>query len=210
MSRPLVYLSGPITGLDFKGCTDWREYARRALDDLGIDGLSPLRGKEFLRDAGKIVDGMQSVAEYAMSQDAAIVTRDRFDTTRADFLIVNLLGAERVSIGTMVELGWADAARVPVVLVMEQKHVVLGEDFAEEYQNIHEHPFVRQLSGSRVETLDEALDLVGAALAPRGPDRRIEHTQDRARGLPRAHSYTLTAPHANDHLYPGALVRSDA
>lgn len=197
MSRPLVYLSGPITGLDFKGCTDWREYARRALDDLGIDGLSPLRGKEFLRDAGKIVDGMQSVVEHAMSQDAAIVTRDRFDTTRADFLIVNLLGAERVSIGTMVELGWADAARVPVVLAMEPQIKHLGQAF--DVQNIHEHPFVRQLAGCRVETLDEALDLVGAALAP-SPVRR------------RAYSYTLTALRLGEQraAQPGALLMVDA
>lgn len=148
-----VYLSGPITGLNYAGCTDWREYARQRLAEMGIEGLSPMRGKEFLRHAGTITDNMQAVLEHAMSQDAAIVTRDRWDTTRCDFMLVNLLGAERVSIGTIVELGWADLARRPVVLVMEAKG------------NIHEHAFVRQLSGYRVETLDEGIDLIGTALA---------------------------------------------
>lgn len=150
-----VYLSGPISGLDYKGCTDWRDAARRSLAFADIDGVSPMRGKEFLRDCGKIEDKTQEVLEHAMSQDAAIVTRDRWDTARCDFMLCNLLGATRVSIGTMVELGWADAARVPVVLVMEPSG------------NPHEHAFVRQLCGYRVETLDEALDLLAAALAPR-------------------------------------------
>lgn len=148
-----VYLSGPITGLTYEGSTDWREYARRRLAELDIEGLSPMRGKEFLKNAGTITDNMQAVLEHAMSQDAAIVTRDRWDTTRCDFMLVNLLGAERVSIGTIVELGWADLARRPVVLVMEVKG------------NVHEHAFVRQLSGYRVETLDEGIDLIGTALA---------------------------------------------
>lgn len=155
MTRPLVYLSGPITGLSFAAGTDWREHARRRLDDFGITGLSPLRGKDYLSGRGEIFDRM--AAEEAASQDAALVARDRFDTTRADFMLCNLLDAKQVSIGTMVELGWADAARVPVVLVMEP----LG--------NIHEHAFVRQLAGYRVKRLDDAIDLIVAALAPVPP-----------------------------------------
>lgn len=153
--KPTVYLSGPITGCTYEGCTDWRDFARQFLAEFGVDGLSPMRGKEFLRGKGTITDGMQEVISNFMSQDAAIVTRDRWDTTRCDFMLVNLLGAERVSIGTMIELGWADAARVPVVLVMEPSG------------NIHEHAFVRQLSGYRVDTLEAGLDLLLAALAGR-------------------------------------------
>ncbi len=120
-----VYLSGPITGLDYKGCTDWREYARTWLADLNIEGLSPMRGKEYLEGKG------------------------------CDFMLCNLLGAKQVSIGTMIELGWADLSRTPVVLVMEPSG------------NIHEHAFVRQLAGYRVDSLEAGLDLIGAAMAPR-------------------------------------------
>lgn len=28
-----VYLAGPITGLDYKGCNDWREYAKSKLKE---------------------------------------------------------------------------------------------------------------------------------------------------------------------------------
>lgn len=146
------YLSGPISGLTYEGCTNWRHYAANWFGRIGIHALDPMRGKSYLKGKGVIVDQMAEVLEQAMSQDAAIVTRDRMDTTGADFVLCNLLGAERISIGTMIELGWADAARVPVVLVMEKSGAV------------HEHAFVRQLCGYRVEDLEDGLDLVGAAL----------------------------------------------
>lgn len=153
--RSTVYLSGPITGLEYGACTDWREYARQQLDTYNIEGLSPMRGKEFLDGLGVIDGEMQAVMENAMTQGRAIVGRDRWDTTRCDFMLVNLLGAKRVSIGTVVELGWADAARRPVVLVMEPKG------------NVHEHEFVRQLAAYHVDSLDAGIDLIVSALAPR-------------------------------------------
>ena len=64
----------------------------------------------------------------------------------------------------MVELGWADAARVPVVGIIEsppycnERHLVLDEG------NIHDHMFVNQLIGFRVATLDEGLHVVRATL----------------------------------------------
>ena len=147
-----VYLSGPITGCTYEGCVDWREAIAAKLKAHGIAGMSPMRGKDYLKDAGVIDDATASIFTQAIGRDPAIVARDRYDTTKSDFMLVNLLGATRVSIGTMIELGWADAARVPVVLVMEPTG------------NIHEHGFVRQLSSYRVETIDAAVDLLIAAL----------------------------------------------
>jgi nucleoside 2-deoxyribosyltransferase len=150
MTAPLVYLAGPITGLDYEGATDWRDLARRHLGDYGITGLSPMRGKSYLLGETSLAD------EYAdrnpMSTAKGILTRDRWDATRADVLLVNLLGAERVSIGTMVELGWADLARIPVVVVMEPG-------------NIHDHSFVRGIAGYVVASLDDALRLITTMLA---------------------------------------------
>lgn len=150
-----VYLSGPITGLTFGGATDWREYAKAQLEPAGIAGISPLRAKEYLAKlAGPIsAHGRDYASMGVMSTPPSVVTRDRFDTTSADVMLMNLLGAERISIGTMVELGWADSARVPVVGVMEPDG------------NVHDHMFVSQLIGFRVTTLDEALHVVKAILA---------------------------------------------
>lgn len=56
-----------------------------------------------------------------------------------------------ISIGTMVELGWASAAGIPVLLVMPTG-------------NVHDHPFTRALCNYRVSTIEEASDLIGALL----------------------------------------------
>lgn len=154
MTEPLVYLSGPITGCTYEGCTDWREYAAQFFAAVGIRAISPMRAKDYLKQLADPISGHGR--EYAhmgvFSTPSAVVTRDRFDTQRTDIVLMNLFGADRVSIGTMVELGWADAARVPVVGVIEHQ------------DNIHDHMFVNQLIGFRVATLDEALHVVRATL----------------------------------------------
>ena len=150
----LVYLSGPITGLTFQGATDWRQHAIESLALEGIKGISPMRAKDYLASLNAPISGHGR--EYAklgvLSTPSAVLARDRFDTTRADVMLMNLLGSERVSIGTMVEIGWADAARVPIIGVMEPEG------------NVHDHMFVNQSIGFRVATLDEGLDIVKAIL----------------------------------------------
>jgi nucleoside 2-deoxyribosyltransferase len=141
-----VYLAGPITGHNFKGCTDWRAYAAASLADVGIKGVSPMRGKDYLASLPVISGHGQEYAHMGvLSTSRAVMTRDRFDCTRCDAVLVNLLGAERVSIGTMIELGWADGVRRPIICAIEQSG------------NVHEHMMVSEAIGFRVPTLEEAL-----------------------------------------------------
>jgi nucleoside 2-deoxyribosyltransferase len=119
------------------------------LAELGFVGRSPLRGKGYLRGLGKLED--QYLGLHPLSEDAGIVCRDRNDVNTAAAVVLNLVGAERVSIGTMVELGWADAARVPTIVIMEKG-------------NVHDHSFVRQLAGYVVEDPDTALDILATIL----------------------------------------------
>jgi len=143
-----IYLAGPISGLDYKGATDWRNEAQYRLAQSDILGLSPMRAKEFLKDKGIIGSGDMG-DEHGLSHPRGFVTRDRMDVATCDAVLMNLLGATRVSIGTMVEIGWADAYRKPVILIMEQN-------------NPHEHGFVRQLTHYHVTTLDAGLDIAEA------------------------------------------------
>lgn len=146
-----VYLAGPITGLTFTGGAEWRDQMIQDLAQIGVKGLSPLRAKEYLLDAGPL-----SAAGYAarpLSSSRGIMTRDRFDCTRCDVLLVNLLGAERVSIGTCMEIAWADAVRTPIVVAMEP------------HDNLHDHAMIQEAIGFRVPTLAEAFHVVRAILA---------------------------------------------
>lgn len=151
-SKPKVYLAGAISGLTYAAGQDWRTFATSKLYGMGIDGYSPLRAKDYLRSVGVIE---QSYANNPLSSDRGIMTRDRFDVMTADAVLFYLLGTgSRVSVGTCIEFGWADAYRKPIVLVMEKEG------------NVHEHPMVREAVGFRVQTLEEGLTVLNYVLNP--------------------------------------------
>ena len=144
----LVYLAGPITGQSYDGAVGWREAAQQQLAKLGIVGLSPMRGKYYLEGLPTIGD---SYEETILSAAKGITARDRWDCQRSDIVLVNFVGATKVSIGTCLELGWADSARRPIVVAMEK-------------DNIHDHSMVREVTGFLCPTLAEALHIVEAIL----------------------------------------------
>lgn len=152
-----VYLAGPITGLSFHGCTEWRNAAVLRLAEEGIKGLSPMRAKDFLAHLQSLPKLSNAAEDYeyakygVMATSRGIMTRDRFDCTRCDVLLVNLLGAKTVSIGTVMEIAWADGRRIPIIAAMEP-------------DNIHSHGMVNEAIGFRVTTLNEALDIAIAIL----------------------------------------------
>jgi nucleoside 2-deoxyribosyltransferase len=154
-----IYLAGPICGLTFEGAQDWRNYFAEKISSE-IACFSPLRGKEYLKMRGPL-EG--SYDEFPLSTDRGITARDRNDCMGADLVVFNMLGAQRVSLGTMVEFGWADAARVPSVLVMEKEG------------NIHEYPMVREIASFRVTNLEDAIAIAEIVLLPsRTPRARIQ------------------------------------
>ena len=157
MSQRTVYLAGPISGVSYAGCTDWRKAIIADLATAGIKGLSPMRGKEYLSHVEEFTsDGDKYATAHGvsrvMSTNRGIMTRDRFDATRCDALLVNFLGAPRVSIGTVMEIAWADAHRTPIVCAMEAEG------------NPHEHGMIFEAIGFRVPTLAEAVDVLKVML----------------------------------------------
>ena len=161
--NPTVYLAGPIAGRSYDGATTWRDNAVRLLAAHGIDGLSPMRAKEYLRGVERDTGFSATCDEYGhfpMSSPRAIMTRDRFDATRCDVLLVNLLGAERISVGTVMEIAWADLRRTPIVAVIEP-----------DGSNVHEHAMVGEAIGFRAATLEQGIEIVAAILAR--PGQRI-------------------------------------
>ena len=150
--KPLIYLSGPITGLTYDDGNTWRMEVEKALRIRGDVArvLSPLRFKSYLPQDTPLMK--TSYEENPLSTGKGITTRDRFDTLRCDVMLVNVLGATRVSIGTMIEMGWADSMSTPIVLVMEPQG------------NVHDHSMVREMAGYCVPTLEEGIHLLIALL----------------------------------------------
>lgn len=148
----LVYLAGPITGLSYDGAEDWRRFAKVRLASSGIKAVSPLRAKEYLRAVPGALTGTGEEYQHlgVLSTPRGVMTRDRYDATRCDALLVNLIGADRVSIGTVMEIAWADLCRTPIVVAIEPRG------------NPHEHMMIAEAIGFRVPSIDEALHVVRA------------------------------------------------
>lgn len=149
MKQYLLYCAGAITGISYAGSTDWREYVSEKLPPF-ITAVSPMRGKKYLSQEKTV---KASYEEIPLSSQKGIMTRDRMDVMRSDMVLVNLLGTEKVSIGSVMEVAWADAFRKPVILVMEK-------------DNLHSHPMLREAAGFVVSDLDEAITIAIAVLSP--------------------------------------------
>lgn len=155
-TNPTVYLAGPITGLTFDGCTDWRQHAIERLAKHGIVGVSPLRAQDYLKQLGDAPlsgHGREYAQLGVLVTPRAISARDRFDVRRCSVVLAHLAGAKQVSIGTVMEIAWADAHRVPVVATLES-----------DLSNPHEHLMVTEAIDFRVEALEQALDVAIAIL----------------------------------------------
>lgn len=149
MKEFLLYCASPITGVSYGESVDWREYVANKLPSH-IKAVSPMRGKKYLGKEKSIKD---SYEEHPLSCQKGITCRDRMDTMRCDMILVNFLGAKKVSIGSVMEVAWADAFRKPIVVVMEK-------------DNIHSHSMLREVSGFIVPSLDEAIAVATAVLSP--------------------------------------------
>lgn len=164
MVHKVIYLAGPISGLTSKEATEWRHAVKEQLEPLDIKCLSPLRANVHLRNSEGLLDANDNLSDtqesldsgcqiLAMSTQRGVVERDKFDCINANMILVNLLGAKKVSIGTMIEIGWANANGIPIVLVIE-----------DDKSNCHEHAFVRECAAFRTNSILEGTKIIAAML----------------------------------------------
>lgn len=152
-----VYLSGPITGLNYEGAVNWRQAVIEALLP-GIKGLSPMRDKQYLSDESAIKMHYSSSHHGAQSLSTreAIRLRDYYDATHADMVLAylpkDLNSVGHLSYGTICEMSWARTAGVPVILVSDEPDV--------------DHPIIAENVTIRLPDLDEAVKLINSTFAP--------------------------------------------
>ena len=158
-----IYLAGPMAGISKQSADSWRDYVAARLD--GVHEMPSGPSVEILcwnPTRGEDTDSSAKFSAVATNTSPCnstqgILGRDRNDVMTADLVFMNVTGAKRVSIGTTVELGWADAYRKPLILVMEKSG------------NIHEHLFFDGLCTYRVDNLDAGIDCARHILMPRLP-----------------------------------------
>lgn len=149
MHNNLCYLSGPISGESYARATDWRDkFKQNILANTGgkVKCLSPMRGKHYLENVQEL-DAV--AAEGVLSGGPSILAGDYADVMNADIIVVNLLGAKRVSIGSVLEIAFAYTKHTPVVLVIEDG-----------VENIHTHLMLFAMCGFKVNNLEDAETIV--------------------------------------------------
>lgn len=135
MSQHQCYLAGPMD----PGET-WRATASRFLEGSGVKVVMP----EFLE---RYVQRFGVTAEEA---GKILTARDRRFASESDYVLVNFTGSESRSMGTCVELGWADNGHTITVAVNPP-----GNPH-------HGHPIVHSVCDFTVDTLAEALYIIEA------------------------------------------------
>lgn len=140
MRKKAIFLAGPLTGVPYKDALEWRKHVESRLPDE-IVAFSALRGKIYLEKERSLKD---AYPQHLLSTAQGTITRDRYDVSHCDALFVNFLDTDKVSIGTVMEMAWADARRIPIIVVMKNG-------------NIHDHAFVRQVAGFVTDDLEEAI-----------------------------------------------------
>jgi len=75
------------------------------------------------------------------------------DATNCNVLLVYFpLGTDRISIGTCIEFGWANANQIPIVVVDEST------------DKLHNHAMLEEITDYYVEDIMEGVNIVGNLL----------------------------------------------
>lgn len=148
-----VYMAGPIASQTLSAANGWREQLAKQLANVGILAFNPLRGKQqFLPQLGPVGHDTERYSDHPLVTAKAITARDRNDVITSDLIVVNFLNYEGKTTGTAIEFGWADSARVPILVIIEPDKVL--------------HPMLESLMDFRVESLEQAVEVICAVLLP--------------------------------------------
>jgi hypothetical protein len=151
MGERIIYLSGPITGCSSERAGEWRRYVRERLAP-GLIAIDPMRdGVDFSAVSEHHLDDSARLQNLLHGKE--ILERNRMDIARCDLVLANFLGAQRISIGAVGELFWADAFRKLVIVVREADH------------NLHDHGLINAIAMRTFETLDSAIGKINRMLS---------------------------------------------
>ncbi len=146
MINPKIYIAHPISGGSADEVFQWFDDIGTRLRAMGFQVMSPLSGKGHLRTELRFrAEGY----DHPLSGNHAIFERDKWMCEHSDFMLTDLTGATKPSIGCAMELAWASAKGNHTIVVMEK-------------DNTHRHAFVLEAADVVFETLEEAMTyLVG-------------------------------------------------
>jgi len=135
-----AYCARPISGREHEDVVDYYRRIGCRLSAAGIRILTPTCGKGYVSNDSK----WSKQAAKCVCTDHAIKERDKWMVQNSNIIFVNLVGAVKVSIGSVMELAWADMLNVHSVVALDEP-------------NVHQHPFVVDCADIIFPTEEEAL-----------------------------------------------------
>jgi hypothetical protein len=151
-----IYLSGPISGASRDDIAGWRQCVAGMLPQH-VDVYDPAVLSYDVALAYETAES-PSAALARLMHGRLVVDRNKHIIQSSDVVLANFLHSERASIGSIGELFWANAFRIPIVIVREQSG------------NIHDHAMLNAIASVVVTSLEEGCD---AALNILGTDARV-------------------------------------
>lgn len=144
LTRPTVYLAGPILHLTGSEANNWRHQARNKLAEHGLVGISPLRDEPLVGDTYGV-----GVSNDPRHSGHGILEKNLFDLRNCTLVLAYLpLPAEgrHQSFGTIGEVFAAKIIGKPVILVTH--------DFA-----VTEHHALMACAGWSTGSLSEGVEI---------------------------------------------------
>lgn len=147
--KPTIYLGGPMSGLTWRDALEWR---RTVEDKLHSQWrlISPVK-QQVGQDLDEIITVQSQDDNKLLLHHTAtgVTSQDEFYIDQSDWLLCYFLNAQRVSIGTIWEIGYAWGKGKKILSVVEKG-------------SIHDHPFVRRRSHVFTPNLSEAIEFFKA------------------------------------------------
>ena len=140
-----IYLAGPIAGCDHGEANNWRWVVNRLLAPHNILGISPLRCEPLIGERYGL-----NYVDPKFGTARAIGSKNLMDVQMTDMTLAYLPRAIvelRPSLGTIIEIGWANAFRKPTIVVTDDPYH-------------REHPVINACAGWLLPTLDDAIEVV--------------------------------------------------
>lgn len=143
-----VYMAGPVEEVGLDNARHWRSCFKSMLDPH-ICAVSPIRGYESFVFASK-----------PHGNDRLCMLRDKLDIRRSDIVVANFMPVsenaqerEIMARGTCIEIGWADAWEIPVIVVCNKAG------------SIASHPMLSTIPFAVCESLETAASMVNTLFA---------------------------------------------
>lgn len=135
-----IYLVGPITGLSYSQVMDRYRAQFSLLKSYGYQPICPMVGKDYLKNE-RVLHGLGYT--NPTSTGRAIKGRDRWMVKQADILLADFTDSEVASIGSCMELAWADILGKHVIAVIPEV-------------NVHRHAFIIECANIIFTEMEEA------------------------------------------------------